>query len=694
MTLRSGKFLTERGARARVDNYDDLISLIDDVKKAKYFKWDRLVEIFLGTLSAKQVTVLLDRLGNLGLGEDSRMKLVNRLADLGNRKEARAIINEAFDSFAAMSWHPWYDGGPKLEAANGLIALDGHRGRRRIFDTLIEDYISESRHPSIFLQSLIELLPILFDSPPIERIWKEIEEHIGQLTEFRFTDIFPPTPGDESLGIPLESMLFYLITGELDNPVLEVRSEAHKAICILIIDGVSDHDRVLKNLISERLEADDKKQAATLSVLETVIEKRPEYVRLFSDAIVALCASPSMIVRRIAIKMAKLLDLEGKSIKPERQRLSPYYTLELPKAAMSDRALFYEVSPPDHIYPDTEDPLEMIRPFQPAFETLSELSQILIENLSVRAAQLMGTLSPESTWNKQAEEMLRNRLNSADFKVAHIRLRIEIAHRAFGNVVGELVDAQIIDNNDLNTLGEWLIINDPILSIIEPLRRLGDITPPEKKEMSDYPRKDWVTSGKENLYILLNNLSDGRFVLAELTKFVAQDRESPGESRFSIISHPDLVVPSEIDNESYFFGFDFRWFAHMYPHLPGISKVPLFIIHASARFCENWLAFNPRLGLGLGWQVKPSGLFKWVDDNSEIMVESLKWQDGCLLYSGPFGYGEVCGEGWLVVASEKAVEQMKKKLHPADRVRCVVRTMNKRDIGPVSHSAISRERLW
>jgi len=38
------------------------------------------------------------------------------------------------------------------------------------------------------------------------------------------------------------------------------------------------------------------------------------------------------------------------------------------------------------------------------------------------------------------------------------------------------------------------------------------------------------------------------------------------------------------------------------------------------------------------------------------MVESIQWQDGCLLFHGPQGDHEVCDKGWLVIAIEAAIE--------------------------------------
>ena len=52
-----------------------------------------------------------------------------------------------------------------------------------------------------------------------------------------------------------------------------------------------------------------------------------------------------------------------------------------------------------------------------------------------------------------------------------------------------------------------------------------------------------------------------------------------------------------------------------------------------------------------------TGLFRWVDGEGKIMVESIWWRDGLLDQFKP-SFEEV-GEGWLILASDDAMNSIK-----------------------------------
>lgn len=71
-----------------------------------------------------------------------------------------------------------------------------------------------------------------------------------------------------------------------------------------------------------------------------------------------------------------------------------------------------------------------------------------------------------------------------------------------------------------------------------------------------------------------------------------------------------------------------------------------------------WLALNPDLGHRLGWQLLPAGLFRWVDRTGALMAETQWWTDGLLDQSPPHFDDEV-GEGWFVLVTQTALDQIR-----------------------------------
>ena len=68
--------------------------------------------------------------------------------------------------------------------------------------------------------------------------------------------------------------------------------------------------------------------------------------------------------------------------------------------------------------------------------------------------------------------------------------------------------------------------------------------------------------------------------------------------------------------------------------------------------------FNPEVATCFGWKPASDGVGKWKDVKGNIMVESFYWQQGNTQYR--MRSDRESGEGWYVVASEKAMSQLSK----------------------------------
>ena len=75
------------------------------------------------------------------------------------------------------------------------------------------------------------------------------------------------------------------------------------------------------------------------------------------------------------------------------------------------------------------------------------------------------------------------------------------------------------------------------------------------------------------------------------------------------------------------------------------------------RMKQRWIAINPTLAYSLGWHPDADGYFAWTDENGKKKVESVYWQNGNVNYHGRDSIE--MGEGWYVLASEDALEQLR-----------------------------------
>lgn len=654
--LRSGDILSENEICRTVTTYISFMNLLEEVVKTDYVNWEPIFAPFIGTMTLEQTICLNKKLSNFERSYKYQAVVGRRLYELGAVAEAQKIFNEVISDSSPSGWSKSYDGGTRLQAFSYLIKIDTETGRNRAFDLLVQDYLSESRYPQEFVNSLDDIIPLLYAEPPLKNIWSEFSEHIGQLNEMRLANK-QPIPEEYISGKDSDAAVIELVFEELKSPIFAVRCESRRALCKLILVG--QFDEILLSLISAGLNGNEEQQSEVLAVLETVVKNRPSFVVNFTSEISQLFQSPSAIIMHMAFSIADIAGLEIEYAEMPEEKLSPIYSMELPPFRMADKSLYYDNPPPGHIYPDTTDPLEMIRPYQPAFKKLSKASGVPLENLVTRASMLMRSLAPESSWNKDAEKKIMDWLDDVSFKLPYNRLRVGIAHRALSHVVRELLGASVIDDHDIDIVLEWLVIHDAGLSMLAPVPRPSWISKPEKEEMGEYPRKDWADCSRESLPLLLDRLDDGRLVLAEWSRFVKQDWGQPEEVRCSMLAPSSWPEPEV--NDSFFLG-KASWRANHYPNLYDLrnpNEFPFPAFRAWGWFTDgDWFAMNPSLGFFMDWYPDQNGLFRWIDKSGEVMVESLWWQDGCLHYGEPYGYCELCSEGWVVLASEKAAKQM------------------------------------
>jgi len=687
LVLKSGETLTVDDAKHRVESFGELLNLINETEKENYFHWEEVLENIIDVLTAEQVKILQEKLKDLSHKKIFLSLLAKRLSYLGFSNQALEMAELALSQSSPAGWSRWYDGGTRLTAIKSLIEIDPNYARDKAYELLVNDYLSNIRNPTQMIRQLDELIPILFNEPPIVDIWKEIEQHIYQLTDFSQAKNLPPIPCEVRTKVPFSSMLIRLITSIFHISIPEIRQEAHKAMVQVILDGLDMPS--LKKSIKELLAETEEYQIQALAILRVVSSYYKNFVSEFEDQIGNLCISPNMIVRNMAHELSDLSNIQPANITSDHGRLPITYQLELPEFPIPQTRIPVESLPVGETYPDTDDPLEMIRPFEPWFAKLSRLSGIPFQNLVIRAANLMKLISPQGDWNKEAEVKLKSFLAAADLKLTYNRLRPSVAFRAFAYVVAELEDAGILTESALSEINHEIIVHDPYLSIIEPIKRPQEIVAPKSDEMGFYPRKEWYLVGQEAFPFLIDRMDGGRLILGQLIRFINLDWEKPTEYRFSMVCHPHWPNPQKLRDAYDFFPFSTKWYGLKYPEMADASEWYSAVFYGKPHQIElggmEWLAINPTIPLSLGWQFSQKGLFRWVDEKGNIMVESLKWQDGSI-HRYPPRYHEVCSEGWLVVSSEEAAGSIAKKIGPSKILGAIVRLCDVKETNEQVHN--------
>lgn len=561
--------------------------------------------------------------------------------------------------------------------------IDAAKGRKKAYEILVNDCLSDNWQSKAYAKKLAELIPILFEKPPLKEIWAEIEQHIYKLFEFSNSESSLPSFSEAAGDLPGIDILLRLLTRSFRLPLTETRRAVHKVFCELIINRAADSE--IGDCLFNFLEQDDDIQVRTLAIFESTAALRPDFLGRYESKISHLCSSPNMIIRDLAHKLASQLNWNPAPVDEKRQELPFIYKIAIPEFKLPEEGSLEKLLlPGDGYYPDIDHPLEMIYPMQTWYEKLASVVGIPWQNLVERGAALMKTISPPAKWNKQAEEKFYIWIKQVNLELNFRHFRIDLTFHACGYVLAELKDARVMHEMMLPPFLHRIILHDPTLSLIEPVPRPLEITVPKNEEMKAFPKKGWQDAGHEVFPNMPDRMKDGRVILSRLTRITRIDTQRPREFRFSMVCHSDYHdIDIEKCNDAVdFFPSSMNNYGFQYQDLAYSLKIGVFgdyssaVIHVEPYQVElggiEWLAINPIIPLQLGWKHSPDGLFRWLDSKDNLMVESIFWQDG-FINRPQQSNAEICAEGWLVVASPQAAKQIDNMIGSAVRIDAVVR---------------------
>ena len=386
-----------------------------------------------------------------------------------------------------------------------------------------------------------------------------------------------------------------------------------------------------------------------------------------------LLVSPSFTVRQSASILAGNMGILP-AVLPHFE-LSPIYELELPPISEPDHHLPSSVYAAGRVSPETEDHWEWVVTIHDEIKVLSKLSSIPMQNLVERIASLMREIQPRDTWSPDAELKRRDKLEKIGLKLSYTRVRSEIATRALAFVLAELLDARRIPSDLASTLRARIDPWDVVAMREQPITRPVEVQLPTRRDMDQFRREDWEKAAHEALPRCIERFSDGRIVIAELTRIRRWGTETLTETRASCWMASRRHSEDNAYRVSGIFPDRTWWRLDEYPELVGADTSWTMALHLSPVFvrggCCEWLVPNPVPCQQMGWQL--IGLRKWAA-NGDTKLETVWWTEG----PGPRAdvhNNEITAEGWLILATPEAASTL------AARVPCIVRKRVERRVG-------------
>lgn len=677
LKLENGSYLRIDEVMKQVTSIENLKDLLIKEPTSSYFNWSPIIEHLVEDLDLKGLHELVNLIEGKNYSAQVLSIISRRFFELNDLENAWSVGLKSFEASKSWGWDRQYDGGSRFYAFEALIQANATEGHSRLWEVLEQDLNDQSWLPQRLLFNLEDIILLMADEPPFKEIWNDIEHYIYALFE---ASKFPTNNSMRFQHSPKQDTparaIADLLATHLNHPVNIVAQSARRTCAKLLMQNNLE----IQDSLHEFLEVDESYQEAILMVLDAISLQSPDSIRMFSKEILTLCGSSNYAIRRTARIVVprigcQIANDESKMVTSE-FLLPLTYLLNIPKLSAQMQQNKLEITD-EGLLPDSNDPVEIIGPFGFQIELIAKEAALPEINLFYRAIEIMRQLMPSDSWSKQGEKDLRATLESARLQFTFHRPRPHLARRAIYHIIIELFNAGLLYAKNLRNIDPFLGFYDPTMVLAEPMSRPNFIM--SLTGLSKYGDKSriWIEKAIEALDSVVFKTTDGLVLLAEDTALKHLARGTPNETRKIVLCLSDTPIAPSYDEFHTFFHHENNILISEYFDLL-IEQVPtpLIILNKSLDYDspgENWLALNPVVARQMGWRLSKDGLFRWVNNEGQTMVESIWWSDG-FIEQRPPRFDDDVGEGWLVIASQNALSDIKSKFNKLKRIVSITRS--------------------
>ncbi|MFC4163894.1 hypothetical protein ACFOWU_09525 [Epilithonimonas zeae] len=632
------KRLSENQVLEQIKSYDDFKEMLQNEDKGNsYFNWSKVIDKLEPIISLDNIKDI-NGFAKITKRESIFYSKMSEIAlNKGDSDLARDLAEKSIELSSESGWVKHYDGGSRIEAFTALKKIDSSAATKKAFEVFSYNVI-ETGYPSSYFYDLRNIIGLLTESYPEVEIWNEVFKYLQRLMSN--SKPLADLPLLNSLDIPLEKVYVDYLVELLKSPVNIIREKA----IILFAKSIEANNKYASDYLTKRKLND----YSIIEIIASLFHLNPEQTINFVPLIEEYAVSKDFEIRRDSIEILNFL---GRDIPQIQFTILPaIYSLKIPDIKSLKSGRDY-----DPYFPtlDVENPNDLIRPFGYIINYISKISGVDRSNLLIRTQSLMKELGNENEWSVDFEKEIRSHLEDINLKYSFHRPRVIAALRAINQLASDLIDANFCFSEELS---EILKDKDRNVSFFSVIKKPAFIPKIEKDE---FVRKDWVDKIDDNVRLQENNFinyDNGFKIIGEYNIIKNLDWGSPTEEFSS-----QIAIINKIDNsEPYIFGSVFHESSDNYHKLNGGGH--FIIVHRDHRFGQfdvksKWIAINPVLARHLSWIPEPKKLFAWKNKAGELMVESIFWASGNMNMT-PRKDGEV-GEGWFVIASDKAIEEIK-----------------------------------
>lgn len=643
--LKNSKKLSKKEVFNQIDSYSDIVNMFENEDSNNYFEWSKVIINIIDKLSYTEIREIL-KLKNFKSIE--LVRIAKGILDYnGDKIFSKELLNLAYKNSSSSGWFKYYDGGSKIETFKLLKKVDKSKGiTELIFKDFIEDMILSDRQLSISIDKIFKLIDDEFD---YNHYYNLIDNYKNQLLKIHFEDDdCPSIDGNMTDESFILSFFLFLMEfpSDIDEILIEILFEEYELEKIFI-------NSLLKSLFENHYEFIYLKILSAISIIDIdfVGAHEENIINLLNDSNFELHSLSAKLLEKLGVNYKKLFILKSKQL-PFSYKMEYEYKPEL---LISENERMDRISKTGYLR-NTNDPVEYCNLYLSEIKILSKATGFEIANIANRIMYLGNKYWNNKTWYSGLNENDIRDIYEHKFelKISYKRPRYQKVWIGLMMVLKELWELNIIDRGLASYLSKSFDENCYLIKAEKKPKFIKSII--KKDGYVPYANEKWVYElSNEYLDEVLNyKLDNDFFLLAEHSIIEGQGDGYTKEIRQSFIEFEEFNISN---GELIFEVIDNFWVSD-YMEVDGDS-LSIYNWKLTINDKVNWIAFNPQYAVELGLSLSNEGNFRWLDNEGNIVIESIYWKNNNTQNKGRHLHSE-CGYGWYIIISKNGLEKLKK----------------------------------
>ncbi|MFH6935243.1 hypothetical protein [Flavobacterium sp. FlaQc-30] len=647
LKLKGEVTINKKDVLERINSYNDIIELLEQEDRNSYFKWSTPVVKIIDKLKSNEIRKIKEK---KNFDSIELVKIAKAYDESRNDVEfTKELLDEAIKKSSSSGWFKYYDGGSKLETYKLLKTIDNNTSKLVFKDFVSNIDIVDSK----LINVVHEILALIDDDFSFSSYYDILESYKNELLKTHYNE--STTPNIDG-NLSNEDFFYETIKFLIGFP-----TNFDDVIFEIFIEELDKNKKIIEKILNHLYH--EKYDYQFIKLLSAISLKDLKFVKSYETNVIEFLNHSRFDIHRIAVRILERLQINYKKLFNRKTTQIPLaYKLEFeykPELVVSEKEKIKRLNKTGYLR-ETNDPIEYCNLYKLEIKTLSKGTGFQIINLATRIVDLGDKFLNQPDWyknlsEKEIRDIYKHRF---DLKVSYRRPRYQKVWAGLMIVVKELWELNLIDRSHANFLSNQF---DENLYFVKPEMKPSFISSIIKEDnYVPFANEKWVS--ELSLKYLSDNLklTDNEFyVIAEHSLIEGQGDGHTQETRQSFV-----------DFERVDFNDDFIIFEKVYNQLISdyanieIDGLCFYNFQLTVDKKVNWLAFNPEIAVLMGLELSRDGIFRWVDKENTIVIESVFWQNNDETNKSRNLHSE-CGHGWYVRITKAGIEKLKElELYP------------------------------